>query len=259
MGKTAAVLELARRAGEFGLEEIEFYQTSGSLLVAGQSGYGAWQERCQKLCREAGRTRSIICLGNIVELLEIGKCESNQVGIAGQLRGSMARGELLAIAECTPEQLAILEREDPHFLAVFRQVVMEEPPAAKVRVILQKVAAELTAGNPRRRGKDLRYVLELIRNAAPELLTPAAHAAKVMTDHLGDDHDLAILLGYVRASGAASDEQKCAIASLIEGRGCGHRVAALREGQLLLAERARDFQDRIAAYWCAASTYGAPG
>ena len=107
----------------------------------------------------------------------------------------------------------------------------------------------------RRRGKDLRYSLELLRNAAPELLEPAARVARVMTDHLGDDHDLHVLLEYVRASGAAEEEQKYAIATLIEGRSRGHRVAALREGALLLAERPASFVPRIAAYWCAASTY----
>ena len=101
----------------------------------------------------------------------------------------------------------------------------------------------------RRRSKDLRYALELLRSAAPELLEPAAKVAKVMTDHLGEDHDLAVLLQYVRASGAA-----CAIATLIQGRSRGHRVAALQDGAWLLAERPRDLARRIASYWCAAST-----
>lgn len=110
----------------------------------------------------------------------------------------------------------------------------------------------------RRRSKDLRYALELLCNAAPDLLEPAAKLAKKMTDHLGDDHDLAVLLDYVRTSGAASEEQKGVIATLIDSRSHGHRVVALRDGQWLLAERPRNFTRRIASYWCAASTYAAP-
>jgi ATP-dependent Clp protease ATP-binding subunit ClpA len=141
-GKTAAVGQLVRERDLRGLVGREMWATSGSRLIAGALGFGMWQERCHKLCREAASRQAILYLGNLVELLEVGKSTSNEVSIGSFLRGYMARGDLLAIAECTPEQVAVLEREDPHLLAVFRQIRVDEPPRDAGRRILQRVAEE---------------------------------------------------------------------------------------------------------------------
>ena len=45
--------------------------------------------------------------------MEVGKSEYNQTGLAGFLRPAIARGELLCVAECTPEQLPVIERRGP--------------------------------------------------------------------------------------------------------------------------------------------------
>jgi ATP-dependent Clp protease ATP-binding subunit ClpA len=144
VGKTATVRELVRKSAEFGLGDRPFWATSGARLVAGMSGYGMWQERCQKVVREAGRRKAILHLGNLVELMEVGKSEFNATGIAAFLRPYLARGEFLAIAECTPEQLPLIEREDPHFLAVFQVLNVPEPEGLAGREILEKVAARTT-------------------------------------------------------------------------------------------------------------------
>jgi ATP-dependent Clp protease ATP-binding subunit ClpC len=146
-GKTALVQELARRRGEFGLERIRLWTTSGSRLVAGMSGFGMWQDRCEKLIREASRTEAIVHLDNLVELIEVGKGGGNTQGIAAVLRPAIARGSLLAICECTPEQLAIIEREDPQLLETFAQLEIAEPTPDQTRTILASVAAEDTRGN----------------------------------------------------------------------------------------------------------------
>ena len=46
VGKTAVFNELVRRRDEFNLASTPFWATSGSRLVAGMSGFGMWQERC---------------------------------------------------------------------------------------------------------------------------------------------------------------------------------------------------------------------
>ncbi|HEY1860137.1 MAG TPA: AAA family ATPase, partial [Gemmataceae bacterium] len=141
VGKSAAVRELARRRNEFNLGATPFWTTSGSRLVAGMSGFGMWQERCHKVVREASRRRAIVHLGNLVELMEVGKSEHNRMSIAGFLRPALARGDLLAAAECTPEQLPIIEREDPHLLDVFHRVTISEPDVEQGRAILAHCAA----------------------------------------------------------------------------------------------------------------------
>ncbi|HVK09713.1 MAG TPA: AAA family ATPase [Gemmataceae bacterium] len=142
VGKTAAFRELVVRRANFQLGSTPFYQTSGARIVAGQCGFGMWQERCTDLVREAAKKRAVLHLGNLVELMEVGKSEHNQTGIAGFLRPAIARGELLCVAECTPEQLPMIEREDPQLVDAFRQVQVEEPDAARGRAILDRFASD---------------------------------------------------------------------------------------------------------------------
>jgi ATP-dependent Clp protease ATP-binding subunit ClpA len=144
VGKTALVHELVRRRRNFGLGHTPFWATSGSRLVAGMSGFGMWQERCQELWREASKTRAILHVGNLMELVEVGKSEYHSQGIASFLRPYLGRGDLLVIAEATPEQLPILERLDPHLLRVFSEVRVEEPSRERGLAILTSFA--LAAG-----------------------------------------------------------------------------------------------------------------
>ncbi|MBY0459064.1 MAG: AAA family ATPase, partial [Gemmataceae bacterium] len=140
VGKTAAVRELARRWKL--ASHAPVYQTSGSRIVAGQCGFGMWQERCQELIKDATRKKAVVHVGPLVELLEVGKSEHNSSGIATFLRPAISRGELLCVAECTPEQLPLIERQDPQLLDAFRQLQVEEPDDAKGRAILASFARD---------------------------------------------------------------------------------------------------------------------
>jgi ATP-dependent Clp protease ATP-binding subunit ClpA len=143
VGKTAAVRELVRQKESLGLTLTPFYQTSGSALVAGMCGFGMWQERCQALCKEAAKEHAVLHLGNLVELMEVGKSEHNLIGIAGFLRPYIARGEITVIAECTPEQQAMIERHSPQLLDAFRIVRLEEPDSNRTRSILTQFAGNV--------------------------------------------------------------------------------------------------------------------
>jgi ATP-dependent Clp protease ATP-binding subunit ClpC len=142
VGKTAIFHELVRRREMLGLRESEFWATGGARLIAGQAGFGMWQERVQKLITEAKKRHAILHLGNLIELLEVGKSNSSTQGIASFLRPKIARGEIVAVVECTPEELPILERRDPHLLGAFQQILMEEPDQKTSLKILESVARE---------------------------------------------------------------------------------------------------------------------
>ncbi|MGH9769578.1 MAG: AAA family ATPase, partial [Blastocatellia bacterium] len=147
VGKTAAIYELARRRHDFQLAHTPFWATNGARLVAGMSGFGQWQERCQRLWREASLERAIIYLGNLIELLEVGKSIVNSQGIANFLRPYIARGDVLSIAECTPEQLKLIERSDPRLLDAFHQLKVEEPSVERGRGVLLNFALAQGTGN----------------------------------------------------------------------------------------------------------------
>ncbi|HEY0458059.1 MAG TPA: AAA family ATPase [Pyrinomonadaceae bacterium] len=142
VGKTAIFHELVRRRAEFDLAENEFWATGGARLIAGQTGFGMWQERVLRLIAEAKKRNAILHLGNLIELLEVGKSLSSTQGIASFLRPKIARGEMVVVTECTPEQLPVLERRDPNLLGAFQQILLEEPDRKTGLRILESVAGE---------------------------------------------------------------------------------------------------------------------
>ena len=144
VGKTAAVRQLARRWAELPTRPPVFL-TSGARIVAGQCGFGMWEQRCQDLIKEVSKARSVLHVGSLVELMEVGKSEHNHTGIATFLRPAIGRGEMLCIAEATPEQLPLIEKLDPQLLDAFRHVTLEEPAEAKGRAILAAFARDYTA------------------------------------------------------------------------------------------------------------------
>ena len=190
-GKTTVVYGLARDRAAVGMADAPLWSTSGSRLIAGAGGYGAWQERCQRLVVEAKRDGAVLHLGNLVELMQVGRANGSQ-GIAGFMKVPLGRGTVLAIAECTPEQLGVIERQDPQLLERFAVVRVDEPDAATARRILRRVADETTAGagddvldrldQLHRRyatysaapGRPVRFLRDLLRDRPAEAaLTPA--------------------------------------------------------------------------------------
>lgn len=148
VGKTAAVHEMVRRRTSLNLGATPFWATSGARLVAGMSGFGMWQERAAKLWREVAHKRAILHLGNLLELMEVGKSEHQGQGIASFLRPALGRGDMLTIAECTPEQLPLIERQEPHLLSVFTQIPVAEPAREQGATILEQVARSFDASKP---------------------------------------------------------------------------------------------------------------
>ncbi|MDP6355897.1 MAG: AAA family ATPase [Planctomycetota bacterium] len=141
VGKTASVHELVRERSKLGLSGRPFWVTSGSRLVAGMSDFGGWEERCQLLRKASARRKAVIHLGNLLELVEVGKSEfQTELGVAQFLRPYISRGEFLCIAECLPEQLSLIEKRDPLLLTAFHQIKVEEPDVETGKSILLSTA-----------------------------------------------------------------------------------------------------------------------
>ncbi|MBM3463762.1 MAG: AAA family ATPase, partial [Armatimonadetes bacterium] len=138
VGKTAIAREASRHA------RAPFWETSGPRLVAGMSGFGMWQERCQDLVREARRGGAVLLLGNLVELSQAGRYKGDASGVAAFFRPLLARGDVLAIVEATPTQISLLEREDPRLLEAFQRVDVKEPDPVACRAILRKSSPGLS-------------------------------------------------------------------------------------------------------------------
>jgi ATP-dependent Clp protease ATP-binding subunit ClpA len=180
VGKTALVHELVRQRARFGLGATPFWSTSGARLVAGMTGFGMWQERCDALWQEAEKTNAIVHFGNLMELMDTGKSEHNTQGLATFFRQRFARRQALAILECTPEQLSVVEREDPGTLKVFRQLIIDEPSPEASRKILQRYADAYRHPTPDIKEKARR---QLARVARPTV-APITDSALELLDRL---------------------------------------------------------------------------
>ena len=141
-GKTAVINQLAREKRRYGLKERPIWQTSGSRIVAGMSGFGDWQERCRKITKEAKESDAILYFGNLFELLQVGQSSCSSESVGSVFRGPLLRGEFHALTECTPRQLALIEQLEPRVLDAFRQIRIEPANPETSLVILNKRADE---------------------------------------------------------------------------------------------------------------------
>lgn len=101
--------------------------------------------------------------------------------------------------------------------------------------------------------------MQLIVAAWPEAMNVRIDRARALSQCLGDDHDLYVLLGHVRTAGpelAPWPDLERFYDGCIE-RQLAMRMAARGHGRLLFAERPDAFRRRMMRYWrAAADRYG---
>jgi ATP-dependent Clp protease ATP-binding subunit ClpC len=176
-GKTALVHELARRRRDFGFGHTPFWSTRGARLMTGPIGFGMWQERCQDLIKEIAKTNSILHLGNLGELLEVGKTNRTEQSVGSFLRPAIARGEILTITECTPEQINVIERQEPHLLSAFQHLIIPERTPGQTRAILSSVF-DSAPGKPTPQTAQTALALDRIHQLHTRYATYSANPAR---------------------------------------------------------------------------------
>ena len=135
IGKTALVHRLAYRLHREHASERHLWSTTGARIVSGMCGLGMWQQRVQKILQDLRQSDGILHVGGLVELMEAGKIQG-QPGVASMLRTSIANGRIQVIAEMTPDQLAMVEREDPLLLRSFARIEFPSPSNEFVHRVL---------------------------------------------------------------------------------------------------------------------------
>lgn len=103
----------------------------------------------------------------------------------------------------------------------------------------------------RKRAKDLWYQLRLIQEADPELIGGLAQHAHDLSDHLGDDHDLALLHreseARPNAFGEAADQRY--LAELIRKRRTELQFAATSLGERIYDRKPKKFTKLLESRW----------
>jgi CHAD domain-containing protein len=103
----------------------------------------------------------------------------------------------------------------------------------------------------RKRVKDLWYQVRLLRDADEQMLGSLADHAHDLSDHLGDDHDLALLRETVQRRRAAFSEpgDKRHLLDEIDARRGELQFAAISLAERIYAEKPKRFTKRIEKRW----------
>lgn len=110
----------------------------------------------------------------------------------------------------------------------------------------------------RKRAKYTWYHVRLLRDAAPSVLKPLIGRFHDLSDVLGDDHDLAVLVEQLRADTGdfGGDDAVATTVQAVEVVRADLQQRAMRLGPRLYAERPSAFADRLVAYWTAWQEHG---
>jgi CHAD domain-containing protein len=103
----------------------------------------------------------------------------------------------------------------------------------------------------RKRAKDQWYHLTILVDVWPPVMEPLAGAAHDLSDRLGDDHDLALLLGFARsrADALGGAERVDALAEAIAPRREELRSEAFALGARLYADKPGAYGARMKRFW----------
>ena len=118
-----------------------------------------------------------------------------------------------------------------------------------------RTATEIELGDEalhewRKRSKDLWYHLRLVHRGWPEVIEATADEAHELSDRLGDDHDLAVLVGYLdEADQPLTSEQLGHLRTLVARQRQELQGEAFAYGERLFAEKPKRFIERMEVYW----------
>jgi ATP-dependent Clp protease ATP-binding subunit ClpA/ATP-dependent Clp protease ATP-binding subunit ClpC len=119
----ADVLELEGYRAHRNLDRVTaFYRIAGRHVIAGMSRVGDWEQRCVDLAGDVRDRRVVLLVTDLHHFARIGRARDCDRALSDFFRGPVARGEIVMVGECTPEQLRRLEDEDPAFAAGFVRV-----------------------------------------------------------------------------------------------------------------------------------------
>ena len=103
----------------------------------------------------------------------------------------------------------------------------------------------------RKRAKELWYHHTLLRSVWPPVMEAAGDEAHALSDHLGDDHDLAVLAAWVEEHGGAGPD----FYNAVDRRRSELQAEAFALGARVYSEKPSAFAKRIRGLWAAGSAH----
>jgi len=170
VGKSTVLFEAAKRLAraqkpsaladedesDKSLRTYRFWRGSAARMIAGMRYLGEWEERCEAAIQQLNFVEGILCVENLLELLQVGG-EGPGDSVAAFLLPYLQRGELRMVAEATTGEVEACRRLLPALLDAFQVVHVHPFDEATALAVLGKLAsAHATA-----------YRLELEPGAVP--------------------------------------------------------------------------------------------
>lgn len=91
--------------------------------------------------------------------------------------------------------------------------------------------------------------MALLSAAWPELFAVRVASARELSQILGDEHDLSVLISVLPNEGEISHSEADVIVSIVGAKKAELRKSAEARARRLFAERPNDFTDRVKLYW----------
>lgn len=144
-GKTAVVHSLALALEASGGEVLE---VRGADVIRGKMYLGQWQEHVLRLVDAVRRPKPVVVyVPDINEWLQVGRSSSSEDSLLSALRPYLDRGDVIVVAESTPEAFRAGLGRTPTYAALFHvQQVQPATDAEALRIaedVLARVAARL--------------------------------------------------------------------------------------------------------------------
>jgi len=133
VGKSTLLLEAMRKRKA---KKPQVWRTTAARLIKELSGESGWQEKLHLLVQELRQAREILYVEHLLSLFEVGQYSGSDLSMAEQVRQYLDRGEIRLIAECTAEELALIESRSPSFLQHFQRLELFAPKGAELSAIV---------------------------------------------------------------------------------------------------------------------------
>ena len=119
----ADLVELDDYPSHANLDRIRHvWRIAGRRLIAGMSHVGDWERRCAELLEEIRDRKIVLFVEDIAGFGRIGQTRQSQRSLGDFFRGPVARGEVVIIAECTPQAAARFDEDAPSLSALFTRI-----------------------------------------------------------------------------------------------------------------------------------------
>lgn len=165
-GKSALIERYAADRRARGLSSL--LETTAGRWLQSLTTQGAWQAELLRFCKELSQQDSLLVVGHLSELLEVGQYVGNATSLGEALREPMSRGQIRLIAEATPAEVALIERRSPGLLALWNRLTLPAmDDAALERVIVQAVATRSAARSMRIDPEVVKEIFAMQRRFSP--------------------------------------------------------------------------------------------